>query len=85
MGVVVVALVVLLAALSPTLLFSQPLSAFDLVLTGASLIGIGLLVRWRGGAGARTLAGIMVIIGGVIVALGVGLTALLLAGWGRGY
>jgi predicted membrane-bound mannosyltransferase len=84
-GAVIAALLVLLVALSPTLLFGQSLSAFDLVLTGASLLGVGLLVRWGGGAGARTLGTGLLIIGAVILALAVGLTALLLAGWGRGY
>jgi hypothetical protein len=83
-GAVIAALLVLLVALSPTLLFGQSLSAFGLVLLGASLLGVGLLVRWRG-AGARTLGTILVIIGAVILALALGLTALLLAGLGRGY
>jgi hypothetical protein len=52
---------------------------------GANLLGVGLLVRWRGGANARTLGTSLLIIGAVILALAVSLTALLLAGWGRGY
>jgi hypothetical protein len=84
-GAVIAAVLVLLVALSPTLLFGQSLSAFGLVVMGASLLGVGLLVRWGGGAGARTLGTFLVIIGAVILALAVGLMALLLAGWGRGY
>jgi hypothetical protein len=82
---VIAALLVVLVALSPTLLFGEPLSAFGLVLAGASLLGVGLLVRWGGGARARTFGTSLLIIGAVILTLGVGLTALLLAGWQRGY
>jgi hypothetical protein len=83
-GAVIAAVLLLVVALAPTLLFGQSLSAVGLVVMGASLLGVGLLVRWGGGTGARTLGTILVIIGAVILALGVGLMALLLAGWGRG-
>jgi hypothetical protein len=76
---------VLLVALLPTLLFGQSLSAFSLVLIGGSLLAFGLLVRRGLGPGARTLGTILVTTGALILALAVGLTVLLLAGWGRGY
>lgn len=82
-GAVIAALLVVLVALSPTLLFGQSLSAFGLVLMGASLLGVGLLVRWRGGASVRTLGTSLAVIGAVILAFAVGLTVLLIAG--RGY
>jgi hypothetical protein len=78
-------LLVLLVVLSPTLLFGQSLGAFGLLLVGASLVAVGLLLRWRGGAVARMLGTIFIIIGVVILALVVGLMALLLAGLGRPY
>jgi hypothetical protein len=81
-GAAIAALLVVLVALSPTLLFGQSVSAFGLVLVGASLFGVGLFLRWGGGSDARTLGTILLIIGMVTLALGVGLTALLLAGWG---
>lgn len=84
-GAVIAALLLLLVAFSPTLLFGQSLSAFGLDLMGANLLGVGVLVRWGGGAGARTLGTILVITGAVILGVGIGLTALVLAGWGRGY
>lgn len=84
-GAAIAALLVLPVALSPTLLFGQSLSAFALVLLGASLLGVGLLLRWRGGADARTLGTILAMIGVLLLAFGVGLMALLLAGWGRPY
>ena len=80
---VIAALFVLLVALSPTLLLGEPLSAINLVLLGASLLGVGLLVRWRGGASVRTLGTSLAAIGAVVLALGLGLTGLLLLG--RGY
>jgi hypothetical protein len=84
-AVVIAALLVLLVVLSPTLLFGQSLSAFSLLLVGASLLGVGLFLRWRGGAVARMLGTKLIIIGVVILALVVGLMALLLAGLGRPY
>lgn len=74
-GAVIAAALVLLLALSPTLLFGEPISAFGLVLLGASLIGVGLLVRWAVGARASTLRTMLVAIGAVILVMGVGLTA----------
>jgi hypothetical protein len=85
LGAVIAALLVLLVALSPTLLFGQSLSAFGVFLVGAILLCVGLPVRWGGGACVRTLGTSLLIIGAVILALAVGLTALLIAGWGRGY
>jgi len=84
-GAVIAAVLVLLVAFSPTLLFGQSPSAFGLIVTGAGVLGVGLLVRWAGGAGRRTLGTTLVAIGAVIVFLALGLLALLLAGWGRGY
>jgi hypothetical protein len=83
-GATIAALLVLLVALSPTVLFGESLSAFGLVLMGASLFGVGLLLRWGGGPNARTPGTIVAIIGVVLLTLGVGLTAILLTGWGRG-
>jgi hypothetical protein len=80
-GATIAALLVLLIALAPTLLFGESLSASGLILTGGSLFGVGLLLRWAGGANARTPGTIVVIIGVVLFALGIGLMALLLAVW----
>jgi hypothetical protein len=45
-GAVIAAVLVLLVALSPTLLFGESLSAFGLVLTGSSLLVVGVILRW---------------------------------------
>jgi len=74
-GAVIAAALVLLVALSPTLLFGEPISGFGLILLGASLIGICLLVRWAVGARTRTLGTVLVAIGAVILVLRIGLTA----------
>jgi hypothetical protein len=83
--VAIATLLVLLVVLSPTLLFGQSPSAFGLLLVGASLLAVGLLLRWRGGAVACMLGTIFIIIGAVILALVVALMVLLLAGLGRPY
>jgi hypothetical protein len=78
-GAVIAAVLVLLVALSPTLLFGEPISGFGLILMGASLIGVGLLVRWAVGARARTLGTMLVAIGAVILVVGLGLTAFVIS------
>ena len=83
LGGVVAAIAVTLVVLSPTLLLGRSPSALGLPLVGLPLIGIGLIVRRKGG-GARALGTSLVIVGAVILALGIVLTALVLAGW-RGY
>ena len=80
-----VALLILVAAFSPTLVFGSGLSAFSLLLTAASLLGAGLLLRRTTGADARTLGSFLAIIGGVLLVLFAGLTVLLLAGAFRGW
>ena len=78
-GALIAAVLVLLVALSPLVLFGESLSASSLILIGASLLGAGLLVRWRGMVRVRSFATILASIGGVILILGIALTALLLA------
>lgn len=83
-GITIAALLILFVALSPTLLFGEPLSAFGLILMGGSLLLLGVLLRWRGGSNARTLGTILAVIGAVVLTSGLGLMALLLAGYGVG-
>jgi hypothetical protein len=78
-GAVIAAVLVLLVALAPSLLFGESLSGSGLILMGASLIGVGLVVRWAVGARARTLGTMLVAIGALILVVGVGLTALVIA------
>jgi hypothetical protein len=78
--IAVLAILVLLVALSPTLLFGQSLSAVGLLVTGGLVLGVGLFLRWQGGTDARLLGVWVAISGGVILAFAVGLTFLLLAG-----
>jgi hypothetical protein len=83
--IALVALLILIAAFSPMLVFGSGLSAFSLLLTAASLFGAGLVLRRATGADARTLGRFLAVIGGVWLVLSVGLTVLLLAGAFRGY
>jgi hypothetical protein len=76
----IAAVLVLLVAMSPTILFSRPPSALGLVLTGAVLTGAGLLLRRGRGAGLRTTGTALAILGAALVAFGAGLIVLLLAG-----
>ncbi len=77
-GAAVAALLVLFVVLSPV-------SVFDLLVLASTVLGVGLLLRWRGTAHTRTLGSILVILGVVSLAIVVGLIWLLLQGWGRPY
>ena len=84
LAAVVVAVVLLLVAFAPTLLFGESLSAFGLIVTGAALIGVGLLARAGRGGGARTFGTVLVILGALILAAAIALLVLLLGGLRRG-
>ena len=84
-GATVAALLVLLGVMAPTLLFGQGIGPVDLIVTGGILVVGGLLLRWAGGANTRTPGTIVAVIGALLLAVGVGFTALLLAGAGRGW
>lgn len=77
-GVAIAALLIILVALSPTLLLGEPPSAISLIATGGILVALGLVLRWGGGANARTPGTIVIIVGVVLLALGVGLLVVLL-------
>ena len=79
----VVAMLLLLVAFSPMLLLGESFSAFGLIVTGAGLIGVGLLARARLG-GARTFGTVVVILGALVLAVGIALLVLLMGGLGRG-
>jgi hypothetical protein len=79
-GATIAALLIILVALAPTLLLGASPSAISLIVTGGSLVAIGLLLRWAGSANARTPGTIVVIVGVALLAMGVGLLVLVLAG-----
>jgi hypothetical protein len=79
------AVLILLVAFAPTLLFGEPLTSFGLIGLGASVFGVGLILRLGGRGEARALGSILVVIGVVLLVVGVGVLALALGGWGRPY
>ena len=82
---VIAAVVLLLVALAPTVLFGRSPGAFGLVFVSAGLLGGGLLLRRGGGGRVRKLGTGLAVAGAVALALSLGFTALVLSGWGRGY
>jgi hypothetical protein len=80
-GATIAALLVILVALAPTLLFGESASPTSLIVTGASLVALGLVLRWRGGG--ATPGTIVLVVGVGLLALGVSLGVLALAsrGW----
>jgi hypothetical protein len=68
-----------LVVLSPTLLLGESLSAFSLGLTGAILLGVGLLARRRDARGTRVFGAILALAGALALALAIGLMAFLTA------
>jgi drug/metabolite transporter (DMT)-like permease len=84
-GAAIAALLVLIVVLSPVLLGGETPSSFELLVLALGVLGLGLLLRWRGTAHARTLGSALVMLGVVSLAIVVGLIWLLLEGWGRPY
>lgn len=78
-----VAALLLLVAFAPTLLLGESLSAFGLIVTGACLIGVGLLARAERGR-ARTFGTVVVVLGALVLAVGFALLVLLMGGLRRG-
>jgi hypothetical protein len=79
----VVAALLLLVAFAPTLLLGESVSAFGLIVTGACLTGVGLIAR-AGRSRARTFGTVVVVLGALVLAVGIGLLVLLLGGLRRG-
>ena len=80
-----VTVLVLLVALSPTLLFGESSSALGLLFLAAGLLGGGLVLSRVGGADVRSIGKLLAIVGAVLLIVSLGLLALLLGGWGRPY
>jgi len=81
---VVAAVLLLLVAFALMLLLGESLNAFGLLVTGAGLIGGGLLARAGWGGDARMFGTVLAILGALILAAGIALLVLLLGGLGRG-
>jgi hypothetical protein len=67
------ALLLVVVVLSPVLLRGERPSLFELLVLALVVLGVGLVLRWRGTAGTRTLGSILV--GGMSLATVVGLIA----------
>lgn len=72
-GAAMAALLLLLVVLSPVVLRGERPSLFELLVLALAVLGIGLVLRWRGTAGTRTLGSILV--GGMSLAIVIGLIA----------
>jgi drug/metabolite transporter (DMT)-like permease len=84
-GAAIAALLVLFVVLSPMLLRGETPSSLELLVLALGVLGLGLLLRWKGTARTRTLGSVLVMLGAVSLAIVVGLIWLLLEGWGRPY
>ncbi len=84
-GASVLCLMIGFAVVSPVILGGSRLSALDLLVLAAIVLGAGLLLRWRGTGSTRTLGSVLAIVGVVFVVLVAGLIWLLTQGLGRPY
>jgi hypothetical protein len=84
-GAGVAALLAGFVVISPVILGGGPLSAIDLLVLAAVVLGLGLLLRWRRTGSTRTLGSVLAIVGVVCLVLSVGLIWLLVQGLGRPY
>jgi hypothetical protein len=72
-GAAIAALLLFLVVLSPVALRGERPTLLGLLVLAAALLGVGLVLRWRGTAGTRTFGSILV--GGVSLAIVIGLIA----------
>jgi hypothetical protein len=84
-GAVLACLLIGIAVLSPVILGGSGLTAFDLLVLAAIVLGTGLLLRWRGTGSTRTLGSVLAIVGVAFMVLVAGLVWLLMQGLGRPY
>jgi hypothetical protein len=84
-GAGVACLLIAFAVVAPVILGGSRLSAFDLLVLAAIVLGAGLLLRWRGTGSTRTLGSVLAIVGVILVVLAAGLIWLLTQGLGRPY
>jgi hypothetical protein len=73
-GLAILALLVLLVAVSPTILQGESLSPISLLLLAGTVLGVGLLLRWGNGGGAHPLGSMLIVIGVVSLVIAIGLT-----------
>ena len=84
-GAVVACLLIGFAMVSPVILGGSRLNALDLIALAAIVLGVGLLLRWRGTGHTRTLGSVLAFVGVAFVVLVAGLIWLLTQGLGRPY
>jgi hypothetical protein len=82
-GLAIVALLIFLFLVSPIVLGGRTPSLFTLILLAASVLGAGLVLRWRGGAEARMAGLIVAVIGLVALVIVAALLVAVLNGLGR--
>jgi uncharacterized membrane protein len=80
-GAPIAALLLVFVALPPVLLRGEALSLFELLLLAAAALGAGVLLRWRGTGRQHALGSILVVLGGVSLAVLIGLILLSPRGW----
>jgi hypothetical protein len=72
-GAAMAGLLLLLVVLSPVVLRGERPSLFGLIVLALAVLSVGLVLRWRGSAGTRTLGSVLV--GGASLAIVIGLIA----------
>jgi uncharacterized membrane protein len=82
LGIAIAAVLILFVLISPIILTGSSPSLLSLLLLAGIVLGAGLLVRWRGGAEARTLGTILAVMGGVSLVIVVAVLVVVLNTWG---
>ena len=83
--IAVTAAVVLVAMLAPAVLLGEPVPSVSIIVLGVAALVGGLALRRDESPAAKRVGRILAVLGVVVLAIGVGLFALLYLGAFRGY
>jgi hypothetical protein len=81
-GIAIVAALILVVLISPMVLTGSSPSLLSLLIVAGIVLGAGVLLRWRGDEGARSVGTVLAVVGGVSMLLVVAVLIVVLNSWG---
>lgn len=81
-GIAIAAVLILFVLIFPMVLGRSSPSLLDLLLLAGIVLGAGLLMRFRGGAGSRPVGTVLAVVGAVSLVLVVVVLVVVLKSWG---
>ena len=81
-SIVIAAVLILGALIAPIVFLGESPGLMNLVLVAGIVLGLGLLIRPRGGSGSRSVGTVVAVVGGVSLVLVVAAMIVVLNSWG---